>query len=193
MASARGLYNTFVTNGYMTPEALSLLNEAGLDAMNVDIKGDSAAVRMYCKGIDVEKVWAICKLARDYGMHIEITTLVIPTVNDADVTISDISTRIVHELGREVPWHVSAYYPAYKFTAPRTRLDSLERAWNIGKQAGLEYIYIGNIPGHPHDDTRCPSCNMLLIKRMGFQIVENVVRKGLCPRCGQKISGVWGS
>jgi pyruvate formate lyase activating enzyme len=93
LAGQRGLYNTYVTNGYMTSEALELLVDAGLDAMNVDIKGDAMAVRKYCKGIDVEKVWAACKLARSRHVYIEITTLVIPTVNDSDQVLPNASSR----------------------------------------------------------------------------------------------------
>jgi pyruvate formate lyase activating enzyme len=192
LAGKRGLFNTYVSNGYMTPEALKLLVEAGLNAINVDLKGDSAAVRKYCKGIEVEKVWATCRLARVQGVHLEITSLVIPGVNDAEMTLQGIARRILTELGADVPWHVSAYSPAYKFTAPNTPIHVLERAWYIGNQAGLEYVYIGNVPGHPHDDTRCPGCGALLIKRMGFNVVSNLIRDGSCPRCGQGISGVWG-
>ena len=94
LAWERGLYNTFVTNGYMTPEALTHLIDAGLDAMNVDLKGDDAAVRKWCKGIDVEKVWAACRLARSNDVHLEITTLVIPGVNDGDDTLRGIAQRI---------------------------------------------------------------------------------------------------
>jgi pyruvate formate lyase activating enzyme len=193
LAHQRSLYNTYVTNGYMTPEALVLLMDAGLDAMNVDVKGDAVAVKKFCKGIDLEKVWVACKLARSRGVHIEITTLVIPTVNDSDATLHGIAQRVVTDLGREVPWHVSGYYPAYQFTAPPTPIRTLERAWQIGKDAGLEFVYVGNVPGHGYDNTRCPACNSLLIRRIGFDVLENRVRRGRCSRCGRHIAGVWGS
>jgi pyruvate formate lyase activating enzyme len=192
LASQRGLYNTFVTNGYMTPEALSLLVEAGLHAMNVDIKGDAAAVRKYGKGIDVEKIWANCQRALQYGVHIEITTLVIPTVNDSHEVLQGIATRIAQDLGKQVPWHVSAYFPAYRFEVPPTPLNTLERAWNTGKQAGLEFVYIGNVPGHPYDNTYCPQCDTLLIRRYGFEIILNNLRSGRCPQCHYPIAGRWG-
>jgi pyruvate formate lyase activating enzyme len=191
LARRRGLYNTFVTNGYMTPEALSLLIEAGLDAMNVDVKGDAAAVRRFCKGVDVEKVWAACKLARSRGVHVEITTLVIPTVNDADAVLGEIAGRIAADLGREVPWHVTSYYPAYRFSAPPTPMRTLERAWQIGKDAGLEFVYVGNLPGHRYDNTYCPGCGALLIRRSGFDVLLNAVRDGRCPQCGRHVAGVW--
>ncbi len=191
LAHARGLYNTFVTNGYQTPEALTLLIDAGLDALNVDVKGDAIAVKKYGKGIDVEKVWAICKLARSHGVHLEITTLVIPTVNDSPATLRGIASRIVGDLGPDVPWHVTAYYPAYKFNAPPTPIGTLERAWHMGKEAGLHFIYVGNVPGHRYDNTYCPQCDGLLIERRGFDVLRNDVRNGRCPRCQQPVAGVW--
>ena len=192
LARHRGLYNTFVTNGYMTPEALGLLVEAGLDAMNVDVKGEAVAVRKYCKGIDVEKIWNACRLARAQGVHVEITTLVIPGVNDTEAILRGIAERIVSELGLQIPWHLSAYFPAYRFNAPPTPLHTLEGAWAIGRQAGLEYVYVGNVPGHRHDNTYCPQCNTLLIERIGFDVLSNVVRNGRCPTCNRSIAGVWG-
>jgi len=192
LAKQRGLYNTYVTNGYMTPEALSLLHEAGLDAMNVDVKGDAAAVKSFCKMIEVEKVWAACKRARADSIHIEITTLVIPTVNDADSVLRGIAGRIASDLGREVPWHVTGYYPAYQFTAPSTPIRTLERAWQIGKGAGLEFAYIGNVPGHRFDNTYCPACGKVLIRRWGFEVVEYRLDAGACLECGQPLAGVWG-
>lgn len=191
LARKRGLYNTYVTNGYMTPEALSLLIDAGMDALNIDVKGDAAAVKKYCKGIDVEKVWTTSKLARSCGIHVEITTLVIPTVNDTDATLREIAERIVTDLGHETPWHVSGYYPAYRFTAPATPIRTLERAWQIGKDAELEFVYIGNVPGHHYDNTYCSACGALLIRRLGFDVLLNAVCGGRCPQCGRLIAGVW--
>ncbi len=191
LARRAGLYNTFVTNGYMTPEALSLLVDAGMDAMNVDVKGDAAAVRLWCKGIDVEKVWAICKLARLRGVHIEITTLVVPTVNDREETLRGIAQRIVSDLGRDVPWHVTGYYPAYQFSAPPTPRRILESAWQIGKSAGLEFVYVGNVRAHDYDNTFCPQCGTLLIRRSGFDVLADTLEAGHCAQCGVAISGVW--
>lgn len=191
LARARGLYNTYVTNGYMTPEALALLAEAGLDAMNVDVKGDAAAVRKYGKGIDVGKVWAACRLARSRGVHIEITTLVIPTVNDAENGLREVAERIASELGPEVPWHVTAYYPAYQFNAPPTPARTLERAWRLGREAGLQFVYVGNIANHRYDHTYCPACGVRLIERRGFEVLSNTLTGGRCSQCGRPIAGVW--
>jgi len=190
LARAQGLYNTYVTNGYMTAEALALLAEAGLDAMNVDIKGDAKAVWKYGKGVDVEKVWARCRQARELGLHLEITTLVIPGVNDSDEVLQSMAQRIAAELGPETPWHVSGYYPAYRFKAPPTPVQTLERAWRIGREVGLQFVYIGNVPGHPCDSTHCPKCGALLIARYGFELLRYKLADGRCPRCGRAIPGV---
>jgi pyruvate formate lyase activating enzyme len=166
------------------------LVEAGLDAMNVDMKGDATVVKKFCKGIDVEKVWAACRLARFLGVHLEITTLVVPTVNDGDASLQGIAERIATDLGVDVPWHVTAYSPAYRFTAHRTPAITLERAWQIGKASGLEYVYVGNTPGNRYDNTFCPGCDTLLIRRLGFNVFQNMLRNGQCPKCSRNIPGV---
>ena len=192
LAKQCGFYNTYVTNGYMTAEALGLLIQSGLEAMNVDIKGDASSVKKFCKMVDIDRVWAAAKQARSSGVHIEITTLVIPTVNDSDSVLHGIAERIAGELGREVPWHVTSYYPAHRFTAPPTPISTLERAWQIGKEVGLEFVYIGNVAGHPDDNTYCPTCGTLLIRRLGFEVEEYRLDAGKCCQCGRRIPGVWG-
>jgi pyruvate formate lyase activating enzyme len=179
---------------YISPERFLELVEkfdAGLDAMNVDVKGGGPEVKKLCKAVDVEKVWAVSRLACRHGVHLEITTLVIPTVNDSDATLRGIAKRIATELGRQVPWHVTAYFPAYRFTAPPTPMRTLEQAWQIGKEAGLDYVYVGNIAGRHREYTYCPRCGTVLIRRSGFDVIENIVRSGHCPRCGQQIAGAW--
>lgn len=186
-AKEDGLYNTYVTNGYMTDQALGLLVEAGLDAMNVDIKGGAAAVKKHCQGVDVEKVWRNCRHAIEMGVHVEITTLVVPSVNDDEKTLHALATRICRELGEDTPWHVSGYYPAYRFHAPPTPLSALERGWRIGKEAGLSFVYLGNVLGHRLENTYCPSCGQLLIERYGLDVVENRLQDSKCPACGRSI------
>lgn len=183
------LYNTLVTNGYMTAEALKLLAEAGLDALNIDIKGDAASCRRYCQA-DVDHVWENCKLARQMRLHLEITTLVIPGVNDGEAQLRGIASRIVNELGRDVPWHVNAYSPACQFNAPPTPATTLTRAKQIGQAAGVDFVYIGNVAG-TGADTYCPACGTLLIKRYGLTLLESrVTRAGVCPKCSRPIPGV---
>ncbi|MGD8752943.1 MAG: AmmeMemoRadiSam system radical SAM enzyme [Anaerolineales bacterium] len=191
LAREHNLYNTFVTNGYMTSEALGLLSKSGLDAMNVDIKGESQIVRRLCKGVDVEWVWRRCRQAREINIHLEVTTLVIPGVNDGDKVIYGIAERLFEQLGPEIPWHISAYQPAYRYKASPTPVSTLERAWEIGKDVGLEYVYLGNIPGHRLENTYCPECGELLIKRLGFMVTKNDIHEGNCPHCGRAIYGVW--
>jgi pyruvate formate lyase activating enzyme len=190
LARQEGLYNTYVTNGYMTSEALPLLVEAGLDAMNVDVKGDARTVRRYC-GIDVEKVWRNCWLAREAGIWLEITTLVVPGVNDHDRVLQGIAERIIADLGADTPWHVSGYYPAYQFSAPPTLVQTLEMAWQIGKGVGLRFIYLGNAPGHRLENTYCPDCGALLIRRWGLGVTGYYLECGHCPQCGQELPGLW--
>ncbi|HIP97523.1 MAG TPA: AmmeMemoRadiSam system radical SAM enzyme [Anaerolineae bacterium] len=189
LARERALYNTYVTNGYMTAQALALLVEAGLDAMNVDVKGDAAAVREFCQA-DVEVVWRNCRAARKAGVWLELTTLVIPGVNDDPAMLRGIAGRIVSDLGAGVPWHLSAYFPAYRFDAPPTSVATLDRAREVGLQEGLHYVYIGNVVGHPAQHTYCPECGALLIERWGLGVMGIHLDDGSCPRCGRAIPGV---
>jgi len=131
--------------------------------------------------------------ARQAGVHLEITTLVVPGVNDDDASLNEIAGRIVAELGADVPWHLSGYFPAYQFGAPPTPLKTLERALALGRGAGLEHVYLGNVAGHPAESTYCPSCGMVLVRRWGLSTSQSKVKGGSCPQCGYGISGVgWG-
>jgi pyruvate formate lyase activating enzyme len=189
LAREAGLYNTFVTNGYMTEPALELLVEAGLDGMNVDVKGDAEAVDEYCSA-DVEVVWRNCRRAQELGVWVEVTTLVIPGVNDGRACLEGIARRIGAELGTETPWHLSRYHPAYRFTAPPTPVRTLEQAREIGQQAGLCYVYLGNVPAHPGEHTFCPNCGTILARRGLLRLLDcDVTPEGRCPRCGQEIAG----
>ncbi len=187
LAKGQGLYNTYVTNAYMTTQALDLLVDAGLDAMNVDIKGDAHAVRRHCKGIEVDKVWRNCRHARQSGVHVEITTLVIPGVNHTEGVLGGIARRIHDALGPDTPWHLSGYYPAYRFHAPPTPLSALERGWEMGKEEGLDFVYLGNVPGHRLENTYCPGCEELLIERRGLTVMQSRLLETSCPACGRNV------
>lgn len=190
LAHEAGLYNTFVTNGYMSEAALELLIEAGLDAMNVDVKGDQEAVRRHCKA-EVEMVWRNCEAAQDRGVWIEITTLVVPGVNDSPDTLRAVAERIVTDLGPETPWHLSRYSPAYRFYAPSTPVATLEKTRRIGLDAGLRYVYLGNVPGHRAENTFCPNCGIMLTERgLTGAAHSDVTSEGGCPNCGQEIAGI---
>lgn len=192
LARQLGYYRTYVTNGYMTPEALDLLSEAGLDAMNVDVKADASGVRKYCRSVDMEKVWNVCRISRSRGVHLEITTLVVPGVNDIDAVLSGIAERIVADLGRDVPWHVAGYSPAYRFTTLPVPVRTLDRACELGSKAGLKCVYSHNAAGHVRQHTFCPDCGFALIVRSGFSVLSNTLRGGSCSVCGASIPGVWG-
>jgi len=190
LAKKEGYFNTLVTNGYMTTQALEILIEEGLDAMNIDIKGDKEAVSRYCQA-NVEKVWRNARLAKENKVWLELTTLVIRRVNDDEECLRGIARRIKNELGEDTPWHLTRYYPAYKFAkdayVPATSASALEKARQIGREEGLNYVYVGNLPGHPFENTYCPNCEELLIKRYGLSISRYNIRDGKCPKCGKGI------
>ena len=186
LAKKEGLYNTFISNGYFTLEALKLLLKSGCDAFNIDIKGDEKTVKKYCKA-DVEFVWQNTVEARKKGAWVELTTLVIPGVNDKEECLRGIARRIHDDAGNDTPWHISRYYPQYKFTNPPTPVETLEKAFKIGKEEELKFIYVGNVPGHK-ENTYCPSCKKLLIERFGFDVLSfNLTKDKKCPKCGEKI------
>jgi pyruvate formate lyase activating enzyme len=190
LARLGGLYNTYVTNGYMTERALDLLAEAGLDALNVDLKGDAPALRRWGQGVEVERVWARCRQARKLGLHLEMTTLIIPGVNDGRAVLTRIAESIFDWLGAETPWHLSGYSPAFRFEAPPTPVATLERASEIGRQTGLDHVYLGNVPGHPEENTYCPGCGERLVERHGFAVARSGMDADRCSRCGRTLAGV---
>ena len=191
LAKDRGYYNTYVTNGYMTRQALEMLVAHGLDAMNIDLKGETEAVRRFC-GADVNVVWRNAAWAKRHGVWVELTTLVIPGVNDAEDGLQRMAQRIKRELGDDILWHLTGYYPAYKFRdesyVPPTPVSTLESARNIGITEGLKFVYAGNVPGHPYENTYCPGCQQSLIERYGFSVTRyNISPDKHCPHCGQDI------
>ena len=190
LASKDGIKNIFVTNGYMTEEALKTI-QPYLDAANVDLKSFQEKFYKEICGSRLKPVLENLKLMREMGIWVEITTLVIPTLNDSDKEFEEIAQFIV-SLGPEVPWHISAFYPTYKMlNLPRTPASLLQRAREIGIKAGLRYVYCGNIPGEEGEDTFCPQCGRKVIERVGFRVIKNDVVKGECLHCHTKIDGIW--
>ncbi len=191
LAREEGYYNTYVTNGYMTKEALEMLVDHGLDAMNIDIKGEAEVVRRFCTA-DVGFVWRNAVRAKERGVWVELTTLVIPGVNDAEDGLRRIARRIKKELGDDTPWHLTGYYPAYKFRSesyvPPTPVSTLAKARDMGMAEGLRFVYAGNVPGHPYENTCCPCCKQSLIERFGFSITGyNIGPDKRCPYCGEVV------
>jgi len=122
-----------------------------------------------------------------------VTTLVIPGLNDSSEELAEIANFIKNELGDETPWHVSAFFPAYKMTdRPPTPTETLEIARGIGLKAGLKYVYAGNLPIAGAENTYCANCKKVLTERFGFQVIKNLIINDVCPFCGEKISGIWG-
>ena len=184
----RGLYCCYVSNGYMTLQALKLLKDSGMDGIKIDMKGDGEVYRKHCGGVDVEKVWRNIREAKRMGLHVEVVNLVVTGVNDDESCLTWIIERHLKEAGAETPLHFTRYYPAYKFSNPPTEIGTLERAYEMAKKAGVQYPYIGNVPGHKYENTYCPRCGELLIKRFGYTIVKyRVTSKKRCPKCGQRI------
>ncbi|MFX1420585.1 MAG: AmmeMemoRadiSam system radical SAM enzyme [Promethearchaeota archaeon] len=192
LAKKNGLYNTYVTNGYMTEDVLRDLVESGLDAMNIDIKGDLDMVEKYC-GTDVEIVWRNAKLAKKLGVHVEITTLLIQEFNSKEEIVRMIAKRIHDELGELTPFHISRFFPHYKsdnygLNQP-TPFNLLYDAYEIAKDVGLKYVYLGNLPSIDYDSTYCPKCSKLVIKRKILGVQDLFLDSyGNCKFCGFPIS-----
>ena len=182
--SRRGLYCCFVSNGYMTLQALRMLRNSGMDGIKIDMKGDADVYRKYCGGVDVEKVWRNIREAKKMGLHVEVVNLVVTGVNDDESCLRWIIERHLKEAGAEMPLHFTRYYPAYKFSNPPTNVETLERAYSIARKEGIQYPYIGNVPGHKFENTYCPECGETLIKRFGYAIVKyRITPEKRCPKC----------
>jgi pyruvate formate lyase activating enzyme len=190
LAHQAGLKNVFVSNGYMTREALMTI-EPYLDAINVDLKGfREEFYQKVCKA-HLEPVLESLRWLAKSKIWLEVTTLVVPGQNDSEEELRDIARFIADELGPKVPWHVSRFHPDYKMTeVAATPTATIDRALAIGREAGLWYCYGGNIPGHPSENTYCHACRELLIQRWGFSIRKNAVVDGKCSKCGTAVDGV---
>lgn len=189
-AKERGLHNSFVTNGYMTKDALDEISPY-LDAANVDLKFfRDSSYKQICKA-RLDPVKENIAYMKEQGIWIEVTTLILPGKNDSFEELSDIATFLAG-LDKNIPWHISRFHPNYQYTDSKpTPSDTIKRAMDIGIEAGLKYIYPGNV--HLRGDTVCPSCGIDLIERAGFyaDITDNFLESGECRSCGTKIAGVW--
>jgi len=189
LAKDKGLKNVFVSNGFMTPESADLIIPY-LDGDNIDLKGDDKFYREICGGRQ-EPVLETIRRMKGSGVWVEVTTLIIPGLNDSDGTLRDIANFIA-SVDRAIPWHVTQFYPTYKLTdRGRTPVETLRKARKIGLDSGLKFVYEGNVPGEGGENTYCPSCGELLIERFGFSIHRNNLSDSHCPKCKTDIEGMW--
>jgi len=186
IAHGKGLKNLFITNGYISREALREISSY-LDAANIDLKSMSDGFYRKVCGAKLQPVLDNIKLYYHLGMRVEVTTLIIPGYNDDSDELKRIAEFII-DIDAGIPWHVTGFYPAYKFTdIPPTPRETLRKAVEIGRKAGLEYVYPGNV--REGENTYCPDCGELLSERDDFGIAVNDSINGICPYCGKHIAG----
>ncbi len=189
LAQKEGIKNVFVSNGYMSSEAAREIAPY-LDAINIDLKTfNDKSYKAVC-GARLKPVLKTIQLMKELGIWVEVTTLIIPGINDGEDELRKIA-RFVKGVGPEVPWHVTQFYPAYRFLdKPPTPVATLRRAREIGTEEGLRYVYEGNVPGEGGENTYCYACGAILIERYGLTLRRNRLQNGKCPECGTSIDGV---
>lgn len=189
LAKKEGLYTVYVTNGYITPEALDQLGPY-LDAWRVDIKGFNDE---FYKGLTKVAGWRgileVTKRAKEkWGMHVEVVTNIIPGMNDDEYQLSSIAGWVKDELGEFTPWHVTRFYPQYNLMdAIPTPVSTLEKAWELGKKAGLKFVYLGNVPGSKYENTYCYSCGKLVVERYAYSTKLAGLNGSKCSFCGAEL------
>jgi pyruvate formate lyase activating enzyme len=190
VAKRRGLFANFVTNGYMTPEAVDLIGPH-LDAVSVDFKGAGEAgfLRKYVGAKGPEPIFETIPALQRHGVHVEVTNLVVPEVGESDEALRTLARFVAREVGTATPFHLLRFHPDYHMMEfPVTPVKTLERLHAIARSEGLEYVYLGNVWGHPLEHTRCPKCDTVVVRRFGFTIQEwNLDRENRCPSCGHTI------
>ncbi len=189
LAKKKGLNNILVTNGYINEEPFRELAPY-IDAMNIDIKAFDNRFYMKIAGVPTgepsRKTAEVAKI--DFGIHVELTYLIIPTLNDRDEEFREFARWVVGKLGDDTPVHFSRFFPHYKLlNLPPTPVETIERAYKIAREEGLKFVYIGNVPGHHGENTYCPKCGKALIVRWGFEIEEYHIKDGKCEYCGESI------
>ncbi|MFH0799544.1 MAG: AmmeMemoRadiSam system radical SAM enzyme [Pseudomonadota bacterium] len=190
LAKAAGIGNNFVTNGYMTREALDIIKPC-LDAANVDLKAFRKDTYRKVMRAELDGVLDSIRYMKELGLWVEVTTLVVTGMNDTEAELSDIAKFLVG-VGRDIPWHISRFVPHYKMeNTPATPFATLRMAFDIGRKAGLRYVYMGNVPGDESENTYCYDCDEKLISRNGFRMTANrITNRGECPKCKAKIDGI---
>jgi len=188
LARKEEIKNIWVSNGFLSKEAFDFISPY-LDAANIDLKGFSDEFYQKYTGGRLKPILDTLKRFKEKKIWLEVTTLVIPTLNDSEKTLRSIAEFIRDNLGPETPWHVTQFSPILSWKLkdiPETPVETLKKAWKIGKKIGLKYVYTGNIPGLETESTFCPKCEALIIERTGYSI-RRFDRKGRCPKCGEKI------
>ena len=190
LARERGLKNVFVTNGFMTEETLEVIAPY-LDAANVDLKSFRNDFYKKRCGARLAPVLTSLRKMKNLGIWVEVTTLLIPGLNDNEEELRQIA-EFIYSIGAETPWHISRFHPQYKMnTLPPTSLEAIHRAARIGKACGLKYVYSGNVPGDKGENTVCAHCGELLINRYGFYIEKIRLQDSSCPQCGATLDGIF--
>jgi pyruvate formate lyase activating enzyme len=191
IAHERGIRNVFVTNGYMTAEALEMIDPY-LDAANVDLKAFRDRYYKDLCGARLEHVQETLRRMKALGIFVEVTTLIVTGLNDDSAELAELAAFIANDLGTDTPWHISRFHPTYKLTDRGvTPVKTLTKAREIGLAAGLKYVYTGNVPGSAAENTFCPDCGKIVIERWGFQVGSLRIKEGRCAMCGAEIDGVW--
>jgi pyruvate formate lyase activating enzyme len=190
MAVTEGIRNVFVSNGYMTEECLKDI-APDLHGANVDLKAFSNGFYKEQCGAKLEPVLQSIETMVETGVWLEVTTLLIPGLNDSDDELNHIA-RFLAGVDPNIPWHISRFHPTYRLTdVPSTSPEIIHHAKEIGLKAGLRYVYTGNLPGDDGEKTYCHECGELLIDRFGFSVRDILIRDNVCPRCNTEIPGVW--
>jgi len=189
LAHQAGLKNVMVSNGFFSRQCLEALSGL-IDAANIDLKAMNAAFYERICGAKLKPVLDTLVRVRKAGWWLEVTTLLIPGLNDVDEELRELAGFLVRELGPDTPWHISRFHPDFAMRdTPPTPLDRLERAWAIGREAGLRYVYVGNVPGDAHNGTSCPSCGKIVLSREGMGLRATNMSGGGCAACGTPIAG----
>lgn len=191
MAKQKGLKTLFHTNGSISTDPLLALLKY-MDAVTVDLKAFTEKFYSEVSSSELEPVLHTLRTVKSYGRHLEIVNLVIPTLNDNPKDIREMCIWIRNHLGKDTPVHFNRFFPQYKLTnLPPTPLEILENTYRIAKGEGLEYVYIGNVPGHEMNSTFCPRCKKRIIYRTHFLVSSQEVKEGKCRFCGYPIKGIW--
>ncbi len=192
IAKERGIKNVLVTGGFIDPGAPLEELSSVIDASNIDLKGFSDKYLREVCGERLDVLLKVIKRTKESGVWVELTNLVVPTLNDDPGMIREMCRWIRENLGADTPLHFSRFWPMYKLkNLPPTPLKTLKAARQIAHDAGLHFVYIGNVPEESASNTLCPYCKKILIRRMGFSVLSNNIINSGCKFCGAKIAGIW--